>query len=113
MTSISDMYPSFFQVGHRRKLLLLLISVVCFLIGLVMVTEGGLYIFLLFDYYACSGIPLLVFAICESVCIGWIYGARRLYDNIEDMIGYRPWPLIQYCWLYITPTVCIILDFRR
>ncbi|KAJ8265980.1 hypothetical protein COCON_G00150790 [Conger conger] len=107
VTSISDMYPSIFQVGHWRKLLLLLISVISFLIGLVMVTEGGLYIFLLFDYYACSGMALLVFAIFESVCIGWIYGARRLYDNIEDMIGYRPWPPIQYCWTYVTPTVYI------
>ncbi|KAG5837923.1 hypothetical protein ANANG_G00218260 [Anguilla anguilla] len=105
VTSISDMYPSFFQIGHRRKLLLLLICVVSFLIGLFMVTEGGLYIFLLFDYYACSGMTLLVLAIFESVCIGWIYGAHRLYDNIEDMIGYRPWPLVRYCWCYITPIV--------
>ncbi|KAG7472575.1 hypothetical protein MATL_G00110080 [Megalops atlanticus] len=107
VTAVSDMYPSFFQVGHRRKLLLLLISVVSFFIGLVMVTEGGLYVFLLFDYYACSGMALLVFAIFQSVCVGWIYGADRLYDNIEDMIGYRPWPLMKYCWLYITPVMCI------
>ncbi|KAJ8372065.1 hypothetical protein AAFF_G00294790 [Aldrovandia affinis] len=106
VTAISDMYPSFFQIGHRRKLLLLFVSVFSFLIGLTMVTEGGLYVFLLFDYYACSGMALLVFAIFESVCVGWIYGAHRLYANIEDMIGYRPWPVIQYCWLYITPIMC-------
>ncbi|KAJ8369484.1 hypothetical protein SKAU_G00095120 [Synaphobranchus kaupii] len=106
MTSISDMYPSFFQVGHRRKLLLLLISVTCFLISLVMVTESGLYIFQLFDYYACSGMTLLTFAIFQSVAVGWIYGADRLYDNIEDMIGYRPLPLMKYCWRYVTPVVC-------
>uniref|UniRef100_A0AAX7W7R3 Transporter n=1 Tax=Astatotilapia calliptera TaxID=8154 RepID=A0AAX7W7R3_ASTCA len=39
--------------------------------------------------------------------IGWIYGADRLYDNIEDMIGYRPWPLMKHCWLYVTPAVCL------
>lgn len=39
MTAISDMYPAFFHVGHRRKLLLLAICVVCFLIGLSMVTQ--------------------------------------------------------------------------
>lgn len=38
-TAISDMNPSFFHVGHRRKLLLLAISVGSFFIGLVMVTE--------------------------------------------------------------------------
>ncbi|XP_037734071.1 sodium- and chloride-dependent GABA transporter 2 isoform X3 [Chelonia mydas] len=33
--------------------------------------------------------------------------ADRFYDNIEDMIGYRPWPIIKYCWLFITPAVCM------
>ncbi|XP_030632085.1 sodium- and chloride-dependent GABA transporter 2-like [Chanos chanos] len=105
-TSISDMHPSYFLVGHRRKILLLFISTFCFLVGLVMVTEGGLYIFQLFDYYACSGMTLLLFAILQSVSVGHVYGADRLYDNIEDMIGYRPLPLMKYCWKYVTPVVC-------
>lgn len=106
-TAISDLYPAFFHVGHRRKILLLSICVVSFLIGLVMVTEGGLYIFQLFDYYACSGMTLLLFAFLQSVCIGWVYGADRFYDNIEDMIGYRPLPLIKYCLKYVTPLICL------
>lgn len=35
-------------------------------------------------------------------------GADRFYDNIEDMIGYRPGPYIKYCWLYLTPATCIV-----
>ncbi|XP_039403196.1 sodium- and chloride-dependent betaine transporter-like isoform X4 [Mauremys reevesii] len=34
-------------------------------------------------------------------------GADRFYDNIEDMIGYRPWPLIKMCWQFVTPGVCL------
>ncbi|XP_030015865.1 sodium- and chloride-dependent GABA transporter 2-like [Sphaeramia orbicularis] len=105
VTSISDMYPSFFFAGHRRKLLLLIICGLSLLIGLSMVTEGGLYVFQLFDYYACSGIPLMVFAILETLCIGWIYGADHYYNNVADMIGYRPWPYMKYCWRFITPAV--------
>ncbi|KAM9349949.1 sodium- and chloride-dependent GABA transporter 2-like [Symphorus nematophorus] len=105
ITSISDMYPSFFFTGHRRKLLLLVICTVGFLIGLFMVTEGGLYVFQLFDYYACSGIPLMVFSFMEAVCIGWAYGADRYYDNIENMIGYRPTAYMKYCWRFITPCI--------
>ncbi|KAI3370024.1 hypothetical protein L3Q82_024820 [Scortum barcoo] len=108
-TAISDMNPAFFHVGHRRKLLLLAVCVVSFFIGLVMVTEGGLYIFQVFDYYACSGMTLLLFASLQSLCIGWVYGADRLYDNIEDMIGYKPFPLIKYCLKYITPIICLSL----
>uniref|UniRef100_A0A672P5T8 Solute carrier family 6 member 22, tandem duplicate 2 n=1 Tax=Sinocyclocheilus grahami TaxID=75366 RepID=A0A672P5T8_SINGR len=106
VTAISDMYPSFFQVGHRRKFLLLFISAASFLFGLLMVTEGGLYVFQLFDYYACSGMTLLTFAILQAICVGWVYGADRLYDSIEDMIGYRPWPFMKCCWKYLTPAVC-------
>ncbi|XP_004548811.1 sodium- and chloride-dependent GABA transporter 2 [Maylandia zebra] len=105
-TAISDMNPAFFHVGHRRKLLLLAVSVVSFLIGLVMVTEGGLYIFQVFDYYACSGMTLLLIAVLQSVGVGWVYGADRFYDNLEDMIGYKPLPLIKYCLKYVTPVIC-------
>ncbi|KAL3058718.1 hypothetical protein OYC64_010801 [Pagothenia borchgrevinki] len=107
VTTISDMYPDFFQNNCRRKLLLLGISIGSFFIGLLMVTEGGLYIFHLFDYYACSGMTLLLFAVLQSVCIGWVYGADRHYDNIKDMIGYRPWSYMKYCWQYITPAICV------
>ncbi|KAG2468368.1 S6A13 protein, partial [Polypterus senegalus] len=69
--------------------------------------QGGLYLFQLFDYYACSGICILFLAIFEIVCIAWVYGAERFYSNMEDMIGYRPWPLIKYCWLFFTPAVCL------
>lgn len=35
-------------------------------------------------------------------------GADRLYDNIQDMIGYRPWPFMKYCWQFFTPALCIV-----
>ncbi|XP_051931434.1 sodium- and chloride-dependent GABA transporter 2-like [Hippocampus zosterae] len=106
ITNIVDTFPSIFGNKRRRKLLLLAISVASFFGGLLMVTEGGLYVFQLFDHYSCNGMTLLFLAILESVCIGWFYGADRLYDNIKDMIGYRPWPLMKYCWKYLAPVIC-------
>ncbi|KAB0394609.1 hypothetical protein E2I00_010959, partial [Balaenoptera physalus] len=106
VTALVDMYPSVFRKKNRREVLILGVSVTSFLVGLVMLTEGGMYVFQLFDYYAASGMCLLFVAIFESLCVAWAYGAGRFYDNIEDMIGYRPWPLIKYCWLFLTPAVC-------
>lgn len=107
VTALVDMYPAVFRQKNRRELFLLAVSFVSFLVGLIMLMEGGMYVFQLFDYYAASGMCLLFMAIFETVCIAWVYGADRFYDNIEDMIGYRPGPFIKYCWKYFTPITCI------
>uniref|UniRef100_A0A6I8N077 Transporter n=1 Tax=Ornithorhynchus anatinus TaxID=9258 RepID=A0A6I8N077_ORNAN len=107
VTVSMDMFPRQLRKRGRRELLILAISIVCYLLGLLLVTEGGMYIFQLFDYYAASGICLLFLAMFEVSCVGWVYGANRFYDNVEDMIGYRPWPLIKICWLFLTPGLCL------
>ncbi|KAI4876118.1 hypothetical protein NFI96_005290 [Prochilodus magdalenae] len=106
VTAMVDMYPSTFRRKNRRELLILAVAIISFLLGLIMLTEGGMYVFQLFDYYAASGMCLLFVAIFETICIAWVYGADRFYDNIEDMIGYRPGPYIKYCWLFLTPATC-------
>lgn len=52
--------------------------------------QGGLYIFQLFDYYACSGMTLLLFAILQSVCIGWVYGKKYLFGKICQSYCWKP-----------------------
>uniref|UniRef100_A0A3Q1IHC7 Transporter n=1 Tax=Anabas testudineus TaxID=64144 RepID=A0A3Q1IHC7_ANATE len=74
MTSVSDLYPHLIRRGHRRELLLLFVCVVCFLVGLVMVTPGGLYVFQIYDHFSCSGASLLLLSIFQSLAIGWVYG---------------------------------------
>uniref|UniRef100_A0A4X1ULR1 Transporter n=1 Tax=Sus scrofa TaxID=9823 RepID=A0A4X1ULR1_PIG len=111
VTASMDMFPRQLRKSGRRELLILAVSVTCYLIGLFLVTEGGMYIFQLFDYYASSGICLLFLSVFEVICIGWVYGANRFYDNIEDMIGYRPWPLVKLSWLLLTPGLCLATFF--
>uniref|UniRef100_A0A4W3GLF2 Transporter n=1 Tax=Callorhinchus milii TaxID=7868 RepID=A0A4W3GLF2_CALMI len=106
-TSITDMFPKTLRKKYCRELLILAIAILCFFAGLIMTTEGGLYIFQLFDYYAVSGTCMLFLATFEALVIAWIYGADRFYDNIEDMIGYRPPAFMKWCWSYFTPGVCI------
>lgn len=38
-------------------------------------------------------------------------GADRFYDNVEDMIGYRPWPLVKISWLFLTPGLCLVRTY--
>uniref|UniRef100_A0A8C6T6E2 Transporter n=1 Tax=Neogobius melanostomus TaxID=47308 RepID=A0A8C6T6E2_9GOBI len=81
VTSVTDMFPTIFRKAYRRELLLLFICVFCFFLGLLLVTEGGLYFLQLFDHYVCSGNNLLLLSVFQSIAIGWIYG------NISQILG--------------------------
>lgn len=52
-----------------------------------------------------QSVPTLLFSLFPYCA--WA-GADRFYDNIEDMIGYRPWPLVKISWLFLTPGLCLV-----
>ncbi|KAB1264358.1 Sodium- and chloride-dependent taurine transporter [Camelus dromedarius] len=107
ITSLVDLHPSFLRKGFRREIFIASICCISYLLGLTMVTEGGMYVFQLFDYYAASGVCLLWVAFFECFAIAWIYGSDNFYDGIEDMIGYRPGPWMKYSWAVVTPVLCL------
>ncbi|KAA8593836.1 hypothetical protein FQN60_004670, partial [Etheostoma spectabile] len=86
MTSIIDLFPTVMRRAGRREGLLLLFCFICFFSQLVMITEGGMYVFQMFDYYAWAG---------------------RLFGIIKDMTGVQPNPFFKICWLYLTPLVSL------
>uniref|UniRef100_A0A8C2Z5T6 Transporter n=1 Tax=Cyclopterus lumpus TaxID=8103 RepID=A0A8C2Z5T6_CYCLU len=108
ITGIMDMLPPKSALGSlRREVVAAICCFICFLIDISMVTEGGMYVFQLFDYYSASGITLLWQAFWECVVIAWVYGADRFMDDVARMIGYQPLPYMKWCWSYITPFVCV------
>ncbi|KAK9514745.1 hypothetical protein VZT92_025437 [Zoarces viviparus] len=108
ITGIMDMLPPKSALGTlRREVVAAICCFICFLIDISMVTEGGMYVFQLFDYYSASGITLLWQAFWECVVIAWVYGADRFMDDVARMIGYQPLPYMKWCWSYITPFVCV------
>lgn len=106
VTAITDEWPS---LKKRRSLFLAASCLLSFIIGLLFVTEGGIYIFNIFNTYACAGWALLTIMFFECIAVSWAYGVDRYYDNIKEMIGYHPPIFWKYCWLIFTPLLCILV----
>ncbi|XP_029027340.1 sodium- and chloride-dependent GABA transporter 2-like [Betta splendens] len=118
MTSTIDMFPAVLRRPGRRERFLLAFCLICFLAQLVMITEGGMYVFQMFDYYACNGACILFLSVFESLALAWLFGTERLYDIIKDMTGVYANPFFKICWRYLTPLVslstfiCSLVKYR-
>lgn len=45
----------------------------------------------------------------ECIAIGFGYGVDNFYQNIYEMIGYYPNKFWKFCWIIITPTMCLMI----
>ncbi|XP_072181826.1 sodium- and chloride-dependent GABA transporter 2-like [Diadema setosum] len=109
VTAISDLFPHWIRKPYRRELFVFAVCMTSYLIALSMVTRGGMYVFQIFDTYAVSGMALLWLALFEAVAIGWAYGADRFYNNITEMVQFRPIPWFKYCWMFSLPGLSLAI----
>uniref|UniRef100_A0A8C5CMP8 Transporter n=1 Tax=Gadus morhua TaxID=8049 RepID=A0A8C5CMP8_GADMO len=107
VTGMLDLYPGRSYHRYKREIAVAICCFLCFIIDLSMITQGGMYVFQLFDYYSASGMTLLWQAFWECIVVSWVYGADRFMDDVARMIGYRPFPWMKWCWSFITPCVCM------
>ncbi|XP_061073702.1 sodium- and chloride-dependent GABA transporter 2-like [Conger conger] len=107
ITSVTDLFPKTLRRAGHREIFILLFCLTCFILNLVTVTQGGMYVFQLLDYYACNGACVFFLCVFEVLAMGWLFGAERMMDVIEDMTGERPSLIFKLCWLYFTPLVTL------
>uniref|UniRef100_A0AAZ3PVD5 Transporter n=1 Tax=Oncorhynchus tshawytscha TaxID=74940 RepID=A0AAZ3PVD5_ONCTS len=98
-------YPKAVSMMPLPTFWAILFFIMLLLLGLD--SQGGMYVFQLFDYYAASGVCLLWVAFFECIAVAWVYGVDNFYDAIEDMIGYRPNAWMKWSWSFITPLLCV------
>uniref|UniRef100_A0A8C4WXK2 Transporter n=1 Tax=Eptatretus burgeri TaxID=7764 RepID=A0A8C4WXK2_EPTBU len=92
----------------RKEFFTVGMCTVAFLSGLLFVQHSGNYFVSMFDDYSAT-LPLIIVVILENIAIGWIYGANRFIDDIEEMIGKRPSKIYYYLWKYISPLTMTLL----
>lgn len=104
VTSIMDEFSTF-GLRENRALFVGVVCIIDFLLGLVCVTEGGMYFFQLMDSYAAAGIVLLWVAGWECIAVNYGYGVFKYYKQVSQMIGFGPGRYWPFCWAITTPGV--------
>jgi len=105
LTALIDLYPTY--LAKRRIKFTAVVCSVFFVVGLPFVTQGGMYVFQIFDYYSASGMTLLWLAAWESIAVSWIFGVNKYMRMLEDMVGFRPPTFLKWCWLFFTPGLAL------
>ncbi|XP_039373855.1 sodium-dependent proline transporter-like [Mauremys reevesii] len=114
-TAVLDEFPALRE--WRRKTLFL--GALCFtfyLLGLLLITEGGIYWFTLIDAYSTS-FGLIIITLFMCIGIAFFYGVNQFCRDIVDMIcRCPPWcsKLVLYfkaCWVFITPCLLLFILF--
>lgn len=70
--------------------------------------QGGMFVFQLFNSYACGNLVLLWLIFFECIAISWGFGVNRYFDGLKDMIGYYPARWFKLCWFVTTPLICVV-----
>ncbi|XP_033738613.1 sodium- and chloride-dependent glycine transporter 2-like [Pecten maximus] len=104
-TAITDTYPA---LRKKRMIFTAIVCAVWFLLGLLICTQGGIYIFQMVDWYVAS-ISLPLFGLLEAVIIGWFYGAERFARDISLMLNRGVPVFMRVCWCFLTPAVLMFL----
>ncbi|XP_068197099.1 sodium- and chloride-dependent GABA transporter 3-like [Antennarius striatus] len=107
-TSVSDLLPTFLRAPVKHEILVLISCTSFCLLHLALVTEGGIYIFQLIDFYGATRVCMNLMAICECLALAWIFGADNFSNIIEEMTGHRPSAFFKLCWKFIVPLLSLI-----
>ncbi|KAK9300398.1 hypothetical protein QLX08_006929 [Tetragonisca angustula] len=102
-TILSDHFPN---VAHWK--LVLLLSIFGFVVSLVYVTPGGQWFITLVDYYGGTFVAIIV-GVLEIITVFWIYGLTNFINDVEFMLGRKPWFYWRLCWAIITPILMIVI----
>ncbi|MED6257533.1 hypothetical protein ATANTOWER_026096 [Ataeniobius toweri] len=109
ITSVSDLFPAFFRAPRRREIFVFIMCLTCFLLHLPLVSQAGIYIFQLIDYYGCTRASQNLMTVFQCFAVAWGFGSDRLLCIIEDMTGHRPSVFFKLCWKFLIPLLSLCL----
>ncbi|XP_028929257.1 orphan sodium- and chloride-dependent neurotransmitter transporter NTT5 isoform X1 [Ornithorhynchus anatinus] len=98
---LTPLQDAFHLLRRHRTLLTIGSCLLGFLGGLLFTQGSGSYFLAMFDDYSAT-LPLIAVVVCENMAVAWVYGADRFLEDVEVMLGHRPWPGYRFLWRYVT-----------
>ncbi|EEC18529.1 sodium-neurotransmitter symporter, putative [Ixodes scapularis] len=108
VTTIVDTFPE--KLQHRKPLVLLVCCIFLYLAGLIICTNGGMYVLQLMDDY-CASFSALMIGLVEIIVIAWVYGIDRFMEDIKVMLNHYPFPrrYWRFVWKFLVPTMIMFI----
>ncbi|BFZ00959.1 hypothetical protein BsWGS_03998 [Bradybaena similaris] len=106
-SAVSSLVDLSVKLKHWRLLIVTGTVSTCFLLTIPMSTQGGIFVFQLFEEATDGGFIIVLVVLLECLAIGAVYGASRFYDNLESMTGSHPHWWMKICWLYLSPVLLL------
>lgn len=97
---LAPLADRFKTLANNKTKLTIVSCIIGFLIGLLFTQRCGNYFVMMFDDYSAT-LPLIIVVVFETFSVSWLYGADRFLDDIEAMLGWRPYVIYKYLWKYI------------
>jgi NSS family neurotransmitter:Na+ symporter len=95
-------------VPIKREMTTFIICAVAMVIGLLYCTEAGLLWLDIVDDHI-NGFGLTIFGLIECIAIGWIIGADRMREFINENSDFSIGRWWNFCIKYLTPAVLIFM----
>jgi SNF family Na+-dependent transporter len=132
---VTALHDHFQFLRKYKELTVVGVCVTCFLFGLSMVSQGGIYMFTLIDS-TCASWNIILFALLEVFLVAWMYGMDKWIENFKEMgffvawmysmdkwsenlkeMGMNLWGPIKWywiiCWKFITPGILVKLLVKQ
>uniref|UniRef100_H3D2K3 Solute carrier family 6 member 7 n=1 Tax=Tetraodon nigroviridis TaxID=99883 RepID=H3D2K3_TETNG len=113
-TAVLDEFPQLRLNTVHKSLFLAALCFCFYLMGLLLVTDGGIYWFTLIDSFSTS-FGLIIIALFMCLGISFFYGVNQFCQDIIDMICHcPPWcsKVLLYfkaCWIVFTPFLLLFI----
>uniref|UniRef100_A0A3Q3JGZ1 Transporter n=1 Tax=Monopterus albus TaxID=43700 RepID=A0A3Q3JGZ1_MONAL len=107
---ITGLTDDFKILKRNRKLFTFITAFGTFLVALLCITNGGIYVLTLLDKYA-AGTSILFAVLIEAIGVSWFYGVDRFSEDIQRMMGFKPGLYWRLCWKFVSPAFLLRIAY--